>query len=150
MAKAIKLPDGYYWDSSSVSHDRKILDNILKNDVLYDNSGGSNNINLNVSLSNYEYIEIFSQCNVGGYDDERLAQLPLIKIYDPVGKSFNLTHAGYNVGISLTATTFDISEKNIKASTGVALYINSALKTEYIRRQMDIKITKIVGYKHKN
>lgn len=29
MAKAIKLPDGYYWDSSSVSHKREILNEVL-------------------------------------------------------------------------------------------------------------------------
>ena len=34
MAKAIKLPDGYYWDSSSITHDRKTLDDILNNSIL--------------------------------------------------------------------------------------------------------------------
>ena len=33
MAKSIKLPSGYYWDSSSITHDRKILDDILKNSI---------------------------------------------------------------------------------------------------------------------
>lgn len=29
MAKAIKMPDGYYWDSSSVSHDKEELKQVI-------------------------------------------------------------------------------------------------------------------------
>lgn len=34
MAKAIKLPDGYYWDSSSVSHNREELANIISPNIV--------------------------------------------------------------------------------------------------------------------
>lgn len=33
MAKAIKLPDGYYWDSSSVSHDKETLNQIINANI---------------------------------------------------------------------------------------------------------------------
>lgn len=33
MAKAIKLRNGYYWDSSSVSHDREELDKVINTNV---------------------------------------------------------------------------------------------------------------------
>ena len=65
MAKAIKLPDGYYWDSSCISHNRISLNELLTPKVLYSRSKTYANItdntviNLSDDITKYKKIIIY-------------------------------------------------------------------------------------------
>lgn len=76
MAKSIKLNSNTYIDSSSVSHNRQKLSDVLNKVlgvVLYENYDGSNGtITLNDSVSNYKFIEIFYKSNDSAYSSVRV------------------------------------------------------------------------------
>lgn len=52
MAKSIKLKDNTFWDSSSISHNKKTLDNYLNKTIL------STKLSSNFYSSNNTYVEI--------------------------------------------------------------------------------------------
>lgn len=65
MAKAIKLPDGYYWDSTGVTHNRIGLNELLTPKILYSRSKSYSNIadntmiNLSDDITKYKRIIIY-------------------------------------------------------------------------------------------
>ncbi len=61
MARAIKLQNNTYLDTSGIVHNRQILaDKLLLPYILYsNNSGSSTDITLTDSVSNYEYIDVY-------------------------------------------------------------------------------------------
>lgn len=113
--------------------------------ILYENeTGTSNNFTLNDSVTNYEYIEVYTRQEnyTNGYKYE--------KIYEPNGKkvfinyaryegseSSNLKLQSFGMGVTFSGTNATVSDK-FGFVTGNTIYSTTA---------DSIKVVKVIGYK---
>lgn len=152
MAKAIKLPDGYYWDSTGVTHNRVSLDELLTSKVLYSRSKTytevANNtvINLSDDITKYSHVIIYGKLSDGN--------LGSVELYKPaVNDVFTLDihRSGGQTGAyawSAVSRDFYITgTKQIKY--GVCMLGHSALGNHDISVEAAPRITiyAVIGYK---
>lgn len=139
--KSIKLPDGYSWDSSAVTHNRKLLSDILSPVVLYENTNGSNgDISLTDDVNNYSFIDIEFRSDSHNYSCQR--------IYKPFNKNValitqSINYEGKYKGVFLRNTNVMISGKNISVYQHGQLFGGGS----DVNTVNFCYITQVVGYK---
>lgn len=142
MAKAIKLENDNYIDSSGVVHNREPLNEILNPVVLYESNGESTDINLNDDYNDYSYIEIYAR-------ESGNKILPIVKLpKESTGFAINSLRSDSG-GIVIYSKKYNISSNKISISGSICVYeVNNTIN--YIRTDVDywrISIIKVIGYK---
>ena len=139
MAKSIKLSNETFIDTSSIVHNKVLLNEVLGK-VLYENNNGSNeNITLNDSVSNYKFIEIFYKSNDNAYSS--------VRVDTPNGKRVSL-QAFWSVDNYCYGKIKQVSISNNKINNLAfqQLVIPSGASPT-ISLSNFIYITKVIGYK---
>ena len=136
MAKSIKLKNDTYLDSSSVTHNKKKLNDILEGKVLYEGDETNGNITLNDDVSNYNYFEIYfrhQKCNL------------VMRVSNP--SEFSISSICWATSeIIQHAFSYYETNKNIISviNCGYINYSNNAVRN--IGTTSPLNIYKVVGY----
>lgn len=144
MAKSIKLNDDNYIDSSSVSHERTPLNEILKPIILYNNNTGEKSVVLSDDVSKFKRIDVISKQTV--YNN---TTYHTTTVYEPNDKNFTIqviNPVSANKGYYFVISAYQIRNKNITRIDN----INYKMEIEssghwYIADSL--VITKVIGYK---
>ncbi|MEI3507831.1 MAG: hypothetical protein V8R01_01660 [Bacilli bacterium] len=144
MAKAIKLQDDNYIDSSGVVHNRVPLNEILKPIVLYDNNTGEKSVVLSQEVTDFKRIDVISKQT--SYNN---TTYHTTTVYEPNDKNFTIqviNPVSANKGYYFVISAYQIRNKNITRIDN----INYKMEIEssghwYIADSL--VIIKVIGYK---
>ena len=140
--KSIKLPDGYYWDSSGIIHNKILLKNILTPTVLFEGNGDTS-ITLTDDLSNYKKIIIYY--SQSAYHETSYS---FIEVYEPNGKNVELSFVmgvNDNQGLYAMNRCYSLNGKNVNKIDGYNARFYNGNSMWGIGDS--IRINKIIGYK---
>lgn len=146
MAKAIKLSNDIYLDSTGIVHNKKKLSNILYEETLLFEGGTRETITLPKSSNDFDYLLITYQMN--GSTAERFTKL--IDMEQTTGIEYLpiFTHSVEGkIPNNFNTRKITISGTSINFGTEVNLAIYAGTGTMYGSTTEVIQINKIIGFK---